>query len=72
MWTSAMSTAMQPSTSAPAMMAMAMSFTPFAMWWGYALRAPNFAWPMAYTMIASGVPESVAWPTAEADRNPAA
>ena len=67
MWTSAMSTAMQPSTSAPAMMAMAMSFTPFAMWWGYAMRGPTFAWPMAYTMIASGVPESVAWPTAEAN-----
>jgi hypothetical protein len=67
MWTSAATSAMQPKASAPGMMAMAMSFSPFAIWWGQTLRAPNFAWPMAYSMIASGVPESVAWPAAEAN-----
>lgn len=66
-WTTAVSSAMQPKAAAPGMMFMAMAFTPFAAWWGNALKAPNFAWPMAYSMIASGVPESVAWPTAEAN-----
>lgn len=66
-WTSAMTSAMQPRPTNPSMMAMAMSFGPFAAWWSQALGTPNFAWPMAYQMIASGVPESVAWPTAEAN-----
>ena len=29
--------------------------------------APPAAWPMAFMMMASGVPRSVAWPTAEAN-----
>lgn len=29
--------------------------------------APSMIWPMAFMMIASGVPRSVAWPTAEAN-----
>lgn len=67
MWTEAVTAAMQPKASQPSMMAMAMSFSPFAVWWGQAMRAPHFAWPMAYQMMATGVPANVAWPAAEAN-----
>ncbi len=40
----------------------------FSAWLGmFPFAAPPAAWPMAFTMIASGVPHSVAWPTAEAN-----
>lgn len=58
--------AQRPAT-APQLNAMSMAFMPFAFWWGTAMRGPTFAWPMAYSMIAHGVPDSVAWPTAEAN-----
>lgn len=57
----------QPPAMAPQLTAMSMAFMPFAFWWGGAMRGPTFAWPMAYSMIAQGVPDSVAWPTAEAN-----
>lgn len=56
-----------PPAMAPQLNAMSMAFMPFAFWWGGAMRGPTFAWPMAYSMIAQGVPDSVAWPTAEAN-----
>jgi hypothetical protein len=56
----------QPPVAAPQMMAMTWAFAPFAMWWN-SMRGPTFAWPMAYCMMAQGVPDSVAWPTAEAN-----
>lgn len=40
-------------------------FTAWLSMFSYA--APPAAWPMAFTMIASGVPHAVAWPTAEAN-----
>jgi hypothetical protein len=33
----------------------------------FSYAAPPAAWPMAFTMMASGVPRSVAWPAAEAN-----
>ena len=33
----------------------------------FPFAAPPAAWPMAFMMMASGVPHSVAWPTAEAN-----
>lgn len=57
----------QPPANAQQLTAMSWAFAPFAVWWGAALRGPTFAWPMAYSMIAQGVPDSVAWPTAEAN-----
>jgi hypothetical protein len=42
----------------------------FSAWLGMfpaAAAAPPAAWPMAFMMMASGVPRSVAWPTAEAN-----
>ncbi len=56
----------QPPAAAPQLMAMTWAFTPFAVWWN-SMRGPTFAWPMAYCMMAQGVPDSVAWPTAEAN-----
>lgn len=57
----------QPPASAPQLHAMSWAFMPFAAFWGTAMRGPTFAWPMAYSMIAQGVPDSVAWPAAEAN-----
>jgi hypothetical protein len=43
-------------------------YGPFAAWLNmFPLAAPSTAWPMAFMMMASGVPRSVAWPTAEAN-----
>ncbi len=41
----------------------------FSAWLGMfpCYAAPPAAWPMAFMMMASGVPRSVAWPTAEAN-----
>jgi hypothetical protein len=40
----------------------------FSAWLGmFPYAAPPAAWPMAFMMMASGVPRSVAWPTAEAN-----
>lgn len=52
---------------APQLMAMSLAFAPFAAFWSSTMRGPTFAWPMAYTMMAQGVPESVAWPAAQAN-----
>ncbi len=57
----------QPPAMASQMMAMTWAFTPFAAFWGTALRGPTFAWPMAYAMMAQGVPDSIAWPAAKAN-----
>jgi hypothetical protein len=59
-------TPFQPPVTAPQLMAMTWAFAPFAAWWG-TMRGPTFAWPMAYSMMAQGVPDDVAWPTAEAN-----
>jgi len=41
---------------------------PFAAWLGmFPFAAPSAAWPMACMFMASGMPRSVAWPTAEAN-----
>lgn len=56
----------QPAMAFP-LMAMSMAFGPAATWWSNAMRGPTFAWPMAYSMMAQGVPDSVAWPAAEAN-----
>jgi hypothetical protein len=46
----------------------AASYAPFSAWLGmFPLAAPPAAWPMAFMLIASGVPRSVAWPAAEAN-----
>lgn len=58
---------LQPSPFASQMMAMTWAFAPFASFWGSALRGPTFAWPMAYAMMAQGVPDSIAWPAARAN-----
>jgi hypothetical protein len=43
-------------------------YGPFAAWLNmFPMAAPSAAWPMAFMMMASGVPRSVAWPTAEAN-----
>ena len=43
-------------------------YGPFAAWLNmFPMTAPSAAWPMAFMMMASGVPRSVAWPTAEAN-----
>jgi len=40
----------------------------FSAWFGmFSYAMPSPAWPMACMMMASGVPRSVAWPTAEAN-----
>jgi len=40
----------------------------FSAWLGmFPIAAPPAAWPMAFMLMASGVPRSVAWPTAEAN-----
>ena len=42
--------------------------TPFQAWLGlFPFASAPAAWPMAFMMIASGMPSSVAWPTAEAN-----
>jgi hypothetical protein len=48
--------------------AMANPFWPMMAWWTFAQSglSPK-AWPMAFGMIASGVPQKVAWPTAAAN-----
>lgn len=56
----------QPPVSAPQLMAMTWAFAPFAAWWT-SMRGPQFAWPMAYSMMAQGVPDSIAWPAAKAN-----
>jgi hypothetical protein len=66
-WTTTSRPFFQPPDHAPQLMAMTWAFAPFAMFWGSAMRGPTFAWPIAYTMIAQGVPESVAWPAAQAN-----
>lgn len=41
---------------------------PFPTWFGmFPFAAPPTVWPMAAMLIASGMPHSVAWPTAEAN-----
>lgn len=47
---------------------MANPFWPMMAWWTFAQSglSPK-AWPMAFGMIASGVPQKVAWPTAAAN-----
>jgi hypothetical protein len=41
---------------------------PMAAWFStFPFSAPPAAWPMAFMMMSSGVPHSVAWPTAEAN-----
>jgi hypothetical protein len=55
--------------SAPAIDPFAGANAAFSAWldmFSYA-AAPPAAWPMAFMLIASGVPRSVAWPTAEAN-----
>jgi hypothetical protein len=43
-------------------------YGPFAAWFNmFPMAAPSAAWPMAFMMMASGVPRSVAWPAAEAN-----
>lgn len=56
----------RPPMTAPQLMAMTWAFAPFAALWG-SMRGPTFAWPIAYSMMAQGVPDSVAWPAAEAN-----
>lgn len=42
--------------------------TPMIAWWSMLpLQGAPACWPMAYSMIAAGVPGSVAWPTAKAN-----
>jgi hypothetical protein len=44
------------------------SYAPFSAWLGsFPFAAPPAAWPMAFMLIASGVPRAVAWPAAEAN-----
>jgi hypothetical protein len=44
------------------------ALTPYEAWFGmFPFAAPSPAWPMAFMLIASGVPRAVAWPTAEAN-----
>jgi hypothetical protein len=53
--------------SAPALFPSAV-YGPFAAWLNmFSYTAPPAAWPMAFMMMASGVPRSVAWPAAEAN-----
>lgn len=48
--------------------AFANPFWPMSAWWNFAQSSlPPSAWPMAFGMIAAGVPEKVAFPTAEAN-----
>jgi hypothetical protein len=43
-------------------------YAAFSVWLDmFPFAAPPAAWPMAFTLIASGVPRSVAWPAAEAN-----
>lgn len=39
---------------------------PFQAWFGF-FPMPTPAWPMAFMLMASGMPHAVAWPTAEAN-----
>ncbi len=50
------------------MQALSNPFWPMMAWWTFAQSglSPK-AWPMAFGMIASGVPQKVAWPTAAAN-----
>lgn len=42
--------------------------SPFSVWFSmFPLRGSPTCWPMAFAMIASGVPQAVAWPAAEAN-----
>jgi hypothetical protein len=42
--------------------------TPYEAWFAmFPFAAPSPAWPLAFMLIASGVPRTVAWPTAEAN-----
>lgn len=66
-WTTSPRPFFQAPDHAPQLMAMTWAFGPFASFWASAMRAPTFAWPMAYSMMAQGVPESVAWPAAQAN-----
>lgn|SRR5512134_40930 len=55
-----------PSPVTPAVPAMAMN--PFAAWLDMvSFRGPATAWPMAFMMVAVGVPRNVAYPAAEAN-----
>jgi hypothetical protein len=54
--------------SAPAPDPFASANAAFSAWLGmFPYAAPPAAWPMAFMMMASGVPRSVAWPAAEAN-----
>jgi len=45
-----------------------MPLSPAATWFEmFPLRGPAAVWPMAFALIALGVPRNVAWPTAEAN-----
>lgn len=67
MWTTTPRPFFQAPDHAPQLMAMTWAFGPFATFWSTALKGPTFAWPLAYSMMAQGVPESVAWPAAQAN-----
>lgn len=42
--------------------------SPFAFWFSmFPLKGPPASWPMAFGLIASGVPQAIAWPTAQAN-----
>lgn len=41
--------------------------TPFQMWWTMPFAAQPAAWPMAYQLMASGIPHNIAWPAAQAN-----
>ncbi|HKZ95663.1 MAG TPA: hypothetical protein VJ045_01635 [Hyphomicrobiaceae bacterium] len=44
------------------------AISPFAAWWGMLQpRGSPEGWPMAFMLMAAGVPRSVAWPTAQAN-----
>lgn len=44
------------------------AFSPLAAWWGmFQPRGSPEGWPMAFALMAAGVPHSVAWPTAQAN-----
>lgn len=46
----------------------AANYAPFQAWLGmFPFATPPAAWPMAFMLMASGVPRSVAWPAAEAN-----
>jgi hypothetical protein len=52
----------------PAPAPQSLFFSPVAAWWGMSpWRGSPAGWPMAFALMAIGVPSSVAWPTAEAN-----